>query len=167
MSGLARLLCVLVCALGAQVSAQTVNIGSKRFTESYILGEIVAQTIDHAGEARGVHQQGLGNTAIVFAALKSGGIDVYPEYTGTVAFELLGHKQAMGLPELRAALAPHGIGVAVPLGFNNTYALAVTAQSASALGPKMVSNTARTAAVRSRGWPGSSTRRPSAGKASG
>ena len=51
---------------------QTLQVGSKRFTESYVLGEIVART------ANGVNRPGLGNTGIVYAALKSGSIDVYP-----------------------------------------------------------------------------------------
>jgi osmoprotectant transport system permease protein len=120
----------------------TVNVGSKRFTESYILGEILKQTIERAGEGRVVHQQGLGNTAIVFAALKNGSIDVYPEYTGTVAFELLGRKQGMALHELQQALAPHGIGVAIPLGFNNTYAIAMSEKRAAELNVSRVSDLA-------------------------
>jgi osmoprotectant transport system permease protein len=70
----------LICA-GAQ--AQALTVGSKRFTESYILGEILSQT------AKGTHKPGLGNTAILLEALKSGSIDVYPEYTGTIAREIL------------------------------------------------------------------------------
>ena len=63
----------------------TLNVGSKRFTESYILGEIIKQTAQGAGETTAVHQQGLGNTAIVLNALTTGSIDVHPEYTGTIA----------------------------------------------------------------------------------
>jgi len=58
----------------------TLSVGSKRFTESYILGEIVTQTAAQTGPAQVVHQQGLGNTAILHAALKAGAIHVYPEY---------------------------------------------------------------------------------------
>jgi osmoprotectant transport system permease protein len=77
-------------ALGAAgVLAAPLNVGSKRFTESYILGEIVKQTAEAAGETQVVHQQGLGNTAIVLNALTSGNIDVYVEYTGTIAKEIL------------------------------------------------------------------------------
>jgi osmoprotectant transport system permease protein len=134
-------LALLVCACIAD--AATVNVGSKRFTESYILGEILKQTIESAGEARAVHQQGLGNTGIVFAALKSGAIDLYPEYTGTVAFELLGRKQGMALHDLRHALAPHGIGIAVPLGFNNTYAIAMSDKRAAELNVSRLSELGR------------------------
>jgi len=99
------------------------RIGSKRFTESYILGELLAQTA--APHVRVEHKQGLGNTAIVLAALKSGSIDVYPEYTGTISLEILKHAQPATLEQMQRELAAQGLGVAVPLGFNNTYALAV------------------------------------------
>lgn len=127
---------------------ETVNVGSKRFTESYILGEIVARTIGAAGEARAVHQQGLGNTAILFAALKSGAVHVYPEYTGTIAFELLGLKRVAGADELNRELAPHGLAVGVPLGFNNTYALAMIEERAAALGIRRISDLARHVGLR-------------------
>lgn len=121
-------------------SAATLNVGSKRFTESYILGEIIAGAAREAGEATVTHRQGLGNTAIVFAALKSGRIDVYPDYTGTIAFELLGQRRALSLSALNVALARHGLGAAVPLGFDNSYALAMTEQRAAALGISTISD---------------------------
>ena len=134
---------LLISLLPALCFAQTVNVGSKRFTESYILGEILTQTVRQAGEAPAVHQQGLGNTAIVFAALKGGSIDLYPEYTGTVAFELLGRSESLDLSELNRALAGFGVGAAVPLGFNNTYALAMPEKRAAALGIKTISDLTR------------------------
>ena len=133
---------LLACApLLAQ--AQTVNVGSKRFTESYILGEILAQTMRATGEADVVHKQGLGNTAIVFAALKNGAVDLYPEYTGTISFELLNRREAADLQELRRLLATHGLGAAVPLGFSNTYAIAMSEKRAQELGVSHISDLAR------------------------
>ncbi len=110
-------------ASNAASTDATLRIGSKRFTESYILGELLAQTA--APHVRVEHKQGLGNTAIVLAALKSGSIDVYPEYTGTIGLEILKHAQPATLEQMQRELAAQGLGVAVPLGFNNTYALAV------------------------------------------
>ena len=101
----------------------TLKVGSKRFTESYILGEIVRQSA--APHVRTEHRQGLGNTAIVLAALQAGSIDVYAEYMGTIASEILKHDKPISLEEMRRELVPMGLGVAVPLGFNNTYALAM------------------------------------------
>lgn len=135
---------VLLASLSVSCWAQgTLSVGSKRFTESYILGEIVTQTAARAGEAQAVHQQGLGNTGILHAALKAGAIHVYPEYTGTIAFELLGMKRVPEPEELNRRLAADGLGVGVPLGFANSYALAMVATQAAALGIGRMSDLAR------------------------
>ncbi|MGH8703708.1 MAG: glycine betaine ABC transporter substrate-binding protein, partial [Burkholderiales bacterium] len=138
---LALLALLLPPALG--LAQPVVNIGSKRFTESYILAEIMARTVDAAGEARARHHPGLGNTAILFSALKSGAIHAYPEYTGTLAFELLGLQRVPGLTELNRHLAPHGLAAGVPLGFGNTYALAMRETRAAELAITRVSDLAR------------------------
>jgi osmoprotectant transport system substrate-binding protein/osmoprotectant transport system permease protein len=137
------LLIVLLCvaAVAAQAQDDVLKIGSKRFTESYILGEIIRQTAMRAG-TRAEHRQGLGGTGIVFAALEAGAIDVYPEYTGTIAREILGLSGNPTLEELNRALAPRGLAVAAPLGFNNTYALAMRDGQAEALGVRSISDLA-------------------------
>ncbi len=135
------LILLLLPALG--FAQPVVNVGSKRFTESYILAEIAVQTVNGAGEARAAHQQGLGNTAIVFAALKSGAIHLYPEYTGTVAFELLGLKAVPDLDTLNRELGRHGLAAGVPLGFSNSYALALLESRAEALGIERISDLSR------------------------
>jgi osmoprotectant transport system permease protein len=109
------LLSLLLACGGAQ--AEKPAVGSKRFTESYILGEILARA------AGGVHKPGLGNTAILYEALRTGGIDVYPEYTGTIARELLKTEADLDLAALNARLARLGLAASVPLGFENSYAL--------------------------------------------
>jgi len=121
---------VALASAATALAAPTFNVGSKRFTESYILGEILKQTAQSAGETSATHSQGLGNTAIVLNALTTGSIDVYPEYTGTIAKEILKLDQVPSLAELNAKLAPMGLAVAVPLGFNNTYALAMRGDDA-------------------------------------
>jgi osmoprotectant transport system permease protein len=110
--------CLLACACTAHAE-EAVRAGSKRFTESYILGEIVARA------AGGEHKPGLGNTGIVVAALKAGAIDVYPEYTGTIAAEIVKLPGRASLEELNRALAAQGLAAGIRLGFNNTYALAL------------------------------------------
>src|SRR5436309_5898342 len=125
---------VACSVIAAAVPAPTLNVGSKRFTESYILGEIIKQSAQAAGEAGAVHSQGLDNTAIVLNALTTGSIDVYPEYTGTIAREILKLDQVPPLTELNVRLAAMGLAVAVPLGFNNTYALAMRGDDARAKG---------------------------------
>jgi len=136
-------LVAFLCAIGAAAQAQddVLRIGSKRFTESYILGEIVRQTAVRAG-TRAEHLQGLGGTGIVFAALEAAAIDVYPEYTGTIAREILNLEGNPTLEELNRALAPRGLQVAVPFGFDNTYALAMREGQAEKLGVRSISDLA-------------------------
>jgi osmoprotectant transport system permease protein len=122
-------------------ASQSLTIGSKRFTESYVLGEIVRETLRaHGIEA--VHRQGLGNTGILEQALASGAIDLYPEYTGTIVRELLHREGNPSLDQLNQWLAPRGLKVAIPLGFNNTYALAMLESRAQALGIRKISDLA-------------------------
>ena len=124
----------------AQPAEQKVTVGSKRFTESYVLGEIVNLSLRDAG-VQSTHRQGLGNTAIVLKALTTGQIDIYPEYTGTIVREILKRPEtSVSLAELNAMLAPMGLKVAIPLGFNNSYALAMKADRANALGLKKISD---------------------------
>ena len=136
------LLMVLLCALVRTAAAETVVVGSKRFTESYVLGEVVHQTLQAAGVAS-EHRQGLGNTAILEQALSSGAVQVYPEYTGTIVRELLKREGNPPLAQLNEWLAPRGLKAAVPLGFNNTYALAMREADAARLGIDSISALAR------------------------
>ena len=73
-------------------SAADVVIGSKKFTESYVLGEIAKRTLTDAG-IPAEHRQGMGGTIILWEALRTGQIDAYPEYTGTIAEEILKNRQ--------------------------------------------------------------------------
>jgi osmoprotectant transport system substrate-binding protein/osmoprotectant transport system permease protein len=156
---------VVACSIGiTATAAPTLNVGSKRFTESYILGEIIKQSAQGAGEIAATHSQGLGNTAIVLNALTTGSIDVYPEYTGTIAREILKLDQVPPLAELNAKLASMGLAVAVPLGFNNTYALAMRGDDARAKGiarlsdlkahPELRLGLSQEFIGRADGWPG-------------
>ncbi len=123
-------------------AAEPLRIGSKRFTESYILAEVLAQTAAPRLAEPPVVRQGLGNTAIVYEALRSGAIDMYAEYTGTIALEILKSKDPLSIEAMRASLAPLGLGIAVPLGFNDGYALAMRASEAQKLGVKTLSDLA-------------------------
>ena len=87
-------------------------------------------------------EAGLGNTAILYAALRAGSIDVYPEYSGTIAREILKLEGNPGLAELNRSLAPVGLAVSVPLGFNNTYALGVREELAARLGLNSIADLA-------------------------
>lgn len=131
---------VLTAAVaGPVLAAPALVVGSKRFTESYVLGEIVSQTLIAQGIAA-THRQGLGNTGILEQALTSGAVDVYPEYTGTIVRELLKREGNPTLAELNTWLAPRGLKAEVPLGFNDTYALAVPDALAGRLGLRRISD---------------------------
>ncbi len=136
----AAALVLLLAAAAAQ--AAPLVVGSKRFTESYILGELVAQTARAAG-AEVELRPGMGGTAILYEALRSGAIDLYPEYTGTIAREILQGETRATLAALNARLAPLGLAASVPLGFNNTYAIGVPAEVAAARSLQRISDLAR------------------------
>ena len=157
---------LLACCCAAAAADESLVVGSKRFTESYILGEIVKQTA--APHAKVLHRQGLGNTAVLYEALKAGAIDLYPEYTGTIAAEILKLPADTDLATLRRALAPLGLDIAVPFGFQNGYALAMRGAEASHLGitrlsdlqryPQLVPGLSHEFLGRADGWPGLAAR---------
>jgi osmoprotectant transport system permease protein len=126
-------------AAGAQVP----RIGSKRFTESYILAQLLAQQASRQTGHAPLVLQGLGNTAIVYQALRAGSIDLYPEYAGTIALEILKSPGPMSLEQMRAPLAALGLGVDIPFGFNDGYALAMRAGDADRLGIRTLSDLSR------------------------
>jgi osmoprotectant transport system permease protein len=123
----------------APAQADETVVGSKRFTESYVLGEIAVRAMKNKS-VEAVHRQGLGGTIIVWQALKNGAIATYPEYTGTISEEILKSKTPLSLDEIRARFKPLGIGATGELGFNNTYALAMKRARAEQLGIKSISD---------------------------
>lgn len=153
---------LLACFGAATQAAEPLQIGSKRFTESYILGEVLLRAASRAGPAE--HKPGLGNTGILYAALRNGAIDVYPEYTGTIAREILKLEGQVTLEEINQRLAAHGLKASVPLGFNNGYALGMPEKRAETLGIRTIGDLARHPKLRwglsqeflarADGWPG-------------
>ena len=124
----------------AASGADSIVVGSKSFRESYILGEALARLLRAEGfEAR--HQQGLGGTKICYDALLAGEIDVYVEYTGTIAQGIKNIPDATW-DQLVAALAADGVEMFPSFGFNNTYALAVSTDAAATLGLSNISDLA-------------------------
>jgi osmoprotectant transport system permease protein len=114
-------------------------IGSKKFTESYVLGEIATRALNNAG-VRTEHRQGMGGTIILWQALRGGKIDAYPEYTGTIVQEILKRSGPMHDDFVREELLKLGVAITKPLGFNNTYALVMRRERASALGVRAISD---------------------------
>ncbi|TXL68703.1 glycine betaine ABC transporter substrate-binding protein [Zeimonas arvi] len=153
----------LLGAAAPAACAETLRVGSKRFTESYVLAEIlVAAARPHAPVE---HRPGLGNTAILFAALQAGSIDLYPEYLGTIEREILKLPAASGsLEAVNRALAPLGLAASISFGFENTYALAVRSDIAAGAGLETIGDLASRPGLRlglsheflgrADGWPG-------------
>jgi len=108
--------------------SRTVRIGAKVFTESVVLAEVLAHLARSAGaEAETVT---LGGTPVVWKALLAGEVDCYVEYTGTLREEIFAEKTLSGRDDLRWELRSQGVIMSRPLGFNNTYALAISPQLA-------------------------------------
>lgn len=156
----ALLVAALLPAL-ALAAPRPVEVGSKKFTESVILSELLTQL----ARAEGVpaeHRRELGGTRILFEALERGDLDAYPEYTGTIRQELL--PETRGGEPLGPALAAHGLKALGPLGFDDTYAIGMPEALAQKLGIRTLSDLARHPELRlgfshefldrQDGWPG-------------
>jgi osmoprotectant transport system permease protein len=137
-SALLLLSLVLVAAISPAL-ANPVVVGSKKFTESYVLGEIAQRALSDAGVAA-EHRQGMGGTIILWQALRGGQINAYPEYTGTIAQEILRNGDQLSFQEIRDALGKFDVGMTEPLGFNNTYALVMRRSEAQRLGIRTISD---------------------------
>jgi osmoprotectant transport system permease protein len=130
---------LLVFGLGLARAAEPVAIGSKKFTESYVLGEIAKKLLLDNG-IPAVHRQGLGGTIIVWQALLHGDIAMYPEYTGTISEEILKARGAMTPDAMGDALKRLGIGMTNDLGFNDGYSLVMRADTARRLSIRKISD---------------------------
>jgi osmoprotectant transport system permease protein len=140
----ALLVLVLLNPTALAAAAETpVNIGSKAFTESVILGEVVTQLARARGATDVHHRRELGGTRIVFNALLRGDVDAYPEYTGTIMQEILAGRDVKDEESMRTDLAAQGVVATRPLGFNNTYAIGMPDERAASLGIRTISDLAK------------------------
>ena len=156
------LLAAALCAASNAIAAP-IAIGSKNFPESYLLGEIAAQWLELDGHV--VERRfGFGGTKVAFEALLGGDIDLYPEYSGTIVRTILTSPVAADdAAAINEALAPSGLIFVGPLGFNNTYAIAVRRSMAEANSWTTIGDLATADVVlafshefmqRDDGWPG-------------
>ena len=126
-SGVFAVLSVFAMLAGSAAAgaAENIVVGSKAFTEGYILGEIAAQTIEASSGKPVTRKLGMGSTGILFQALKSGAIDVYSDYTGTLTEAMLKRPDLKSIAAIQQALLGLDLVMSEPLGFDDTYALAV------------------------------------------
>src|SRR2546430_10466670 len=116
---IARVLCLatLLCVAGRNVqSAETIVVGSKIFTEGYVLGELAAQTLEASAAPVPVTRKlGMGSTGILFQSLSTGAIDVYADYTGTLTEAIIKNPQLKSPEQIQAALLQMGLVMSGPL----------------------------------------------------
>ncbi|MEC4674348.1 MAG: glycine betaine ABC transporter substrate-binding protein, partial [Nitrospirota bacterium] len=132
-------------------SSSTITVGSKNFMESKLLAEIFAQLIEARTDLIVERRLGLAGTQVSFEALKSGAIDLYPEYTGTGLVSILQEppigNARKALQKVRTEfLARWNLWWLSPLGFENSYALAVTRPIASQWSLRTISDLAKVSA---------------------
>lgn len=130
-------------------NSNKITIGSKNFTEQIILGNMLQQLIEDKTDIDVQTKLNLGGTQVAFNALKSGGIDMYVEYTGTGYVNILNITEPnSNTDEVYNVMkdrfkADFGIDVLNPMGFNNTYAMAVSKETADKYNLKTVSDLAK------------------------
>lgn len=143
---LACLIAVLLL-LAACPGSRRLTVASKNFTEQVILGEILAQHLEHRLGVAVSRKLNLGGTLLTHQALISGQIDLYPEYTGTALTVILklpsSSDPAAVLERVRQDYrARWRIEWLDPLGFNNTFAMAIRGEDARRLGFATLSDAA-------------------------
>lgn len=154
---------IALVVTGGLARAADVVVASKQDAETSILAEMAAALIRSEGiGVRVVHS--LGGTPVVWQALLRGDVDIYPEYTGTIAQQILKDPTLTSFDRLRALLAEKGVGITKPLGFANNYALGMKADRAAELGIRSISDLVRHNDLRygfspeflgrADGWPG-------------
>lgn len=135
-----RWLFLILALLALPARAETV--GSKKFTEGVILGEVARLALERAG-VPATHRRELGGSRILWDAVKAGQIDVYPDYTGMLRFEILSGEHLRDDAALPAALAAQGLAMSRPIGFSNGYALAMRSDVAQRLGIATIGDLAK------------------------
>lgn len=111
-----------------------VGVGSKNFTESVILGELLAQTLERAG-CDVNRRLNMGGTFVADRALRTGSLDTYVEYSGTALTAILDHEPIKNRQTLRSLVRSeyerNGLVWGPELGFENTFAMIVRQESAN------------------------------------
>lgn len=148
----------------AYSNSQPIHIGSKKFNESIILGDILKNFVVKKHPGISVqHKEQLGSTRILWNSLINKQIDVYPEYTGTLEQDLIPAEYKTKEQKSRY-LEELNIGIGYSIGFNNTYALGITKDFAKKNNLKTISDLKKISTIkyafseeflnRADGWPG-------------
>jgi osmoprotectant transport system substrate-binding protein len=149
--GRTPVLVLIALSLTACASKPHIVVGSKNFTEQVLLGEIISQQIERRLGIEVDRKLNLGGTLLAHEALKSGGIDLYPEYTGTALTAVLKQttvKDAKtAFDKVTGGYRAWAIEWLPPFGFNNSFAMVVRTEVARAQSLKNLSDAARRSAA--------------------
>ena len=144
---------IVIMLIGVMVAPKIINasqkkvvVASKNYTEQLILGNILSELIQEKTDLKVEEKFNLGGSQVTFNAIKSGAVDLYPEYLGTGYVSILDIKEPNSNKEEVYNIVKerfdedYNIEVLNPLGFNNTYAMAVTKETAEKYNLKTVSD---------------------------
>lgn len=143
------LLAALVLSLSCSPShSDRIVVGSKNFTESFILGELIAQQIETHTTLKVERRFYLAGTYICQQAILAGRVDVYPEYTGTALTAILKQKAEGGSGDVYQRVKSeyerrYSLTLGPPLGFNDTFAMEIRGEDARRLNLKTLSQAAQ------------------------
>jgi glycine betaine/choline ABC-type transport system substrate-binding protein len=135
---------LLLLAACGPPRASRIVVGTKNFTEQLVLGEIIAQQIEHKTHLPVERRFYLAGSYICHQAILGGRIDIYPEYTGTALTAILKAKPSSNpeqvFTEVKTEYAKQfNLDVGQPFGFNNTFAIEIRGEDARRLGLKTIS----------------------------
>jgi len=158
-----KLTLALLLLVACKSEQRPLVVGSKNFTESVILGELLAQKLESAG-CKVDRRLNMGGTFVCDAAIQSGSIDAYVEYSGTALTAILKqpslNDRARVERRVRDAYAKRGLRWSPPLGFNNTFAMIVRKSYAQQHGLRTISDLAKLAPALRPGFGYEFTERP-------
>ena len=141
------LILVLGLMSGCQTSSNTIVVGAKDYTEQDVLGNLLAVLLEENTDFEIQYKHEMSSN-VIFAAVKSGDVDVYIDYTGTIYGSYLDYSDMKSADEVynisvKEMSENFKLDVLAPLGFNNTYCIAVTPETASTHNLKTYSDLAK------------------------
>jgi osmoprotectant transport system substrate-binding protein len=152
---------LMAAGAGAATSKQTVTIGTKNFTEQYVLGQLYKQALEAKGY-KVVYKESIGNSELTDTALKSGKINFYPEYDGVIVTDLA----KKPFPKTAAATVAaakkwengRGFTILKPTPFYDSDGFVVTTSTAHKLGVKTIADMKKVKSFSYAGYPECKTR---------
>ncbi|MEO6693913.1 MAG: glycine betaine ABC transporter substrate-binding protein [Ignavibacteria bacterium] len=134
-----KIISIFILFLFSSVHSQTITVGAKHFNEGYILSEILSRLFESEGYTVD-RKFNLGGTLVCYEALVNRGIDIYPEYTGTISEAILKTNEKISFDELKERLKSINLEISNEYGFNNTYAFALKKEQAQSLNLTTISD---------------------------